>query len=579
MQIQLENGTFPTLGWSLLWPPEKNRKFRNSAHDTAAVSDTLPRMLSTTHSGAWKSLPRSHSTKASYSKAATTSSKWTTNGLNKIAPARPSHNSSWARSTLTTYKRQYTSDQAIHMPSAQATLDKLQPTMDRLTKEHYIKGLAAAVIVDGQVTYKQYGHFNIGIEAISEEASKEHVFEIGSITKPITGIALASMLEEGKLKPTDKLSSAMSRIKKDAAVGSRTIGQLATHTSGLPRLSSDFLSRVTEVDPYSKYTDTDLINNSNALDDLKAADTNWEYSNLGYGLLGLAMTEAHSSTATYDSMMKERVFNPLGMTNTATTTRVTTTGHNEEMHTEGEWNFQSFKGAGALRSTPNDMIKLLTALANPSESPLRGAIERSLELASGPGIPPHGLGWMLTMGENKDIFWHNGSTAGYHCFIGVHRPSKRGVLLMSNTASNTVSRCGANMLMNLIGVDKQLTLHNYCPDEIYEELMREYTGLYRFKGGLHFKVTLKRGKLYLQITGHPAVQIHPETPFLWHIRSNGATVEFDGTEWESGLPPHTLIYKDAETTCHATRDGQEFRKFMIRTKHTVSSLFKRGEKQ
>lgn len=536
-------------------------------------------MLSTTQSSTWRALPRSLSSKATHPKTSTASSKWSTSGLRKAATSRPSRNSSWSRSTLSTHKRHYTTDKAGELPSAQALFDKIQPTMDRLSKEHYLKGLAAAVVVDGEVTYKQYGHFNAGVEEITDEASKELVFEIGSITKPITGIALATMLEEGKLNLTDKLSSVVSGIKKDAAVGARTVGQLATHTSGLPRLPSDFLSRAPEVNPYSKYSDTDLINNSNAMDDLKEPDTNWEYSNQGYGLLGVALTHAHSSTATYDSMMSERVLNPLGMTNTTSTQRVTTVGHNEDLNTEGEWNFQSFKGAGALRSTPNDMIKLLTALANPSESKLGKAIERSLELASGPGIPPHGLGWMLTMGEHKDVFWHNGSTAGYHCFIGVHRPTNRGVLLMSNTASNTVTRCGAYMLMNLMGIDKQLPLHGYCPDEIYEELMREYTGLYRYKGGLHFKVSLRRSKLYLQITGHPPLLLHPETPFKWHIRSNGATVEFDGVEWEAGLPPHTLIYKDAENNCHATRDGQEFRKFLIRSKNAVSRLFGPREKK
>lgn len=440
--------------------------------------------------------------------------------------------------------------------------------------EQHIKGMAAAIVVDGVVTYKHFGHFNIGLEPITEEASKGMVFEIGSITKPLTGLALATLVDEGKLTKNAKIGECLPNVNPNSMIANRTIEHLVTHTSGLPRLPSDLLASATATDPYAKYSKKDVIENINAMDALKPAGESYEYSNLGYGVLGLILTEAHSKNATFDTMMKERVFDPLGMTNTSTNARLTTTGHDEDLEPVAEWKFDALKGAGALRSTPTDMIKLLVALANPPHSNLKKAIEMSIEKSpTAEGLQDIGMGWHLGIGDQKDVVWHNGGTAGYHSFIGVHKPSGRGVLLLSNTASYTVSKVGAYLLSNLIGVEKDLALPAYCPDEIPEELMKEYSHLYRHKGNLNFYVTTRRGKLYVQMTGHKRVQLHPVTPFLWTIRSTGATVEFDGIEWESGLPPHTLTYTHGSTVCHATRDGQEFRKFLKRTGALFSNLF------
>lgn len=446
--------------------------------------------------------------------------------------------------------------------------------MDRLLKEQYIRGLSVAFVTDGNLTYKQYGRFHTGAEPDTDEASKNLVFEIGSITKALTGIALASMVEDGKLTLDTQLSDILPEMKKNSAAGSRTTGQLATHTSGLPRLPSDLFDKSPKSDPYSKYTTQDLINNTNKLDHLNPAGTTMEYSNLGFGLLGVALAKAHSSTGNFDAMIRDRVLSPLDMNETSTTARLTTTGYSDSLIAAPEWKFDGLKAAGGLRSTPNDMMKLLKALANPSQSKLKNAIEKSMALASPPEHPPHGLAWVHGVGDNKDIIWHNGATAGYHSFIGVHKPTKRGVLLMSNSASHAVSKCAVYMLLNLIGENKELALHPYCEDEIYEEITREFTGLFRYKG-MEFYVSLNRGKLFLRVFGHDAVQLHPETPFKWHIRSNGATVEFDGVDWRGGRPAHTLIYTSGEMVFNATRDGQEFRKFLDRSKEAVKRLFGR----
>lgn len=296
----------------------------------------------------------------------------------------------------------------------------------------------------------------------------------------------------------------------------------------------------------------------------------WQLSNLGYGVLGLSLVNK-SGKASYDQMMKERVFEPLQMEKTSTTLRLTTTGYDESLLPVQPWTFSGLEACGALRSNASDMINLLKAVADPSSC---AAMEKVLTTSLSPIVnEPHpmGLGWVIGLEGNKDIVWHNGSTAGYHNFIGVHRPSKRGVLLLSNTANSIVSTVGSHLLSTLIGNPSSPSFHEFYSEEIPPELISEFAGLYRYKSAYQFLVKTRGSEVYVKLPKQADfIRAFPETPFKFHIRSTGATIEFDGIHWESGLPPHTLTYTHGKTTFEATRDGQEVRKFFVNVKRWFS---------
>ena len=483
------------------------------------------------------------------------------------------------QSLIPSRRRGYCSSRIVEsaqIPSPQTVLTEAEPFLQQLVGELYVKGLVVALLGDGQVAFRSLGSFQSGITPTTEEASKRLTFEIGSISKPLTGLALESLVQSKKIDYSSTISACIPGVKSDAAVAKITMAELATHSSGLPRLPGDLLSRSPEANPYSKYSKIDLIASLNKLDDLNSSGNRYEYSNFGYGVLGLACASVHESK-NYDSMMKDLVFDPLEMTQTSTQARLDTIGFNEGLEPVPAWTFDGLQGCGAIRSTPEDMIKLAHALADPASSKLETVIVNSTKVFSSDPTPM-GLGWVLGLGEDtsknkEDIFWHNGATGGYHSFIGVHKPSKRAIVLLSNTSNDVVSTTGAHLLSSLIGKSSRPKLHPYYAEEIPEELLKEFDGLYRFKGGMNFYIKTRGQELWVKLPKYQWTRAFPETPFKFHIRSLRATVEFDGIKWESGLPPHTLTYKQEDFVCHATRDGQEVRKFFAKVAFAFKRLF------
>ncbi|WP_037897950.1 serine hydrolase domain-containing protein [Streptomyces sp. NRRL S-920] len=141
----------------------------------------------------------------------------------------------------------------------------------------------------------------------TEERHNPGLFvETGSLTKVITGTALIQLADEGVLEPDDPLERWL-----PAATGTGiTLRHLLQHTSGLPRLPPK-LPGHTVADPYRQFTPS-------ALDDLLGQLPNLllyppgqheEYSNLGYAILGAALTAATGHR--YQDIVDEYVLAPL----------------------------------------------------------------------------------------------------------------------------------------------------------------------------------------------------------------------------------------------------------------------------
>ena len=103
------------------------------------------------------------------------------------------------------------------------------------------------------------------------------------------------------------------------------------------------------------------------------------------------------------------------------------------------WDLPMFAGAGALRSTANDMLIFLPANLELSDMPLKSAMRRmrairketettNLEIM---------MGWHLLTYFDSKVVWHNGGTAGFRSFAGLDPVNKKGVIVLSNTDAET----------------------------------------------------------------------------------------------------------------------------------------------
>ena len=142
------------------------------------------------------------------------------------------------------------------------------------------------------------------------------VFEIGSITKVFTSTLLADLVSREELGLDTTVQSLLGdQMRMPARNGAEiTLGHLATHSSGLPRLPDNF-DPEDPANPYADYTVEDLYAflSSHELD-RDIGDT-VEYSNVGYGLLGHALALREGTD--FETLIVERILEPLQMPDTA----------------------------------------------------------------------------------------------------------------------------------------------------------------------------------------------------------------------------------------------------------------------
>ena len=163
-----------------------------------------------------------------------------------------------------------------------------------------------------------------------------------------------------------------------------------------------------------------------------------EYSNLGYGLLGHALALREGTN--YEMLIRGRILEPLQMSDTAVELTPSlrerlATGHDGRLRPTANWDLAALAGAGALRSTVNDLLTFLEANLGLRESPLREAMEsarvpRREDPALGMDI---GLGWIIAREGDREFVWHNGATGGYASFIGFDPEAGEGVVILSNS--------------------------------------------------------------------------------------------------------------------------------------------------
>jgi D-alanyl-D-alanine-carboxypeptidase/D-alanyl-D-alanine-endopeptidase len=165
-----------------------------------------------------------------------------------------------------------------------------------------------------------------------------------------------------------------------------------------------------------------------------------EYSNVGFALLGLAL--AHRANKSYEELLVERICDPLGLFNT----RITLTpdmrsriaqGHNSNLERRPLWDLPTLAGAGAVRSTANDLTVFLEACLGRRQTSLRPALAKLLTVRkpTTEGGIEVALGWLISSGHDDEIVWKDGGSGGFGTFVGFSPVTRQGSIVLSNAAN------------------------------------------------------------------------------------------------------------------------------------------------
>jgi CubicO group peptidase (beta-lactamase class C family) len=318
-------------------------------------------------------------------------------------------------------------------PPDEAVRAFVQPYIDRRQAKGIVIGL---VEPDGSRRVLIFGEAGEGARPLSANS----VFEIGSIAKTFTGTVLADMVRRGRVKLDDPVGKYLPRGVRVPSLGGRqiTLLDLATHTSGLPRLPTGY----TSADPaefYARYRARDLYAFLNRYQLESEPGARFEYSNLGMGLLGHALARAAGADS-FQTLAANRVLRPLGMSMTAYSRTAAirpwmTRGHDQQgAVVPSFFDVAVLAGGGGINSNVIDLMTYLVANIGEPRSPLEHAMRDSHRgyRSPRPGRT-WGLGWGSMSQGSLTLVGHNGGTPGYSTYIAFDPNSRAGVVVLSNS--------------------------------------------------------------------------------------------------------------------------------------------------
>ncbi len=310
------------------------------------------------------------------------------------------------------------------------------------------KGVGIVVAVIDRHGERAFGYGGVAVNK-GRAPDGDTVFEIGSITKVFTTAVLAQMVRDGELKLDDPVKD---HLPREANVPRRdgkeiTLLHLATHTSGLPLAPTDLrwhvLVRPADWhNPYAHYGSKQLYAFLGKYELNRDPGHSYEYSNVGLGLLGMALAH-RAKSKNYDELVRRRIGDPLGLKDTRVALSAGqqarfAPGHDDDGEPTPAWDFESMEGFAALRSTPNDLLRFLSANLGLRQTKLQAALVDAQQARR--DTPDKqvrvGLGWhvLKVPGASEPIICHSGETEGARAFLAFCKESKVGVVVLSNSA-------------------------------------------------------------------------------------------------------------------------------------------------
>jgi serine-type D-Ala-D-Ala carboxypeptidase/endopeptidase len=420
------------------------------------------------------------------------------------------------------------------MTSLSAAAGALPERMEKAAQERIAAGIYQTLVfgvVDGDKTeVVAFGKLDGG-----KAPDGDTVYEIGSITKTFTATLLARAILSGRVT----LDTRVARLLPDFGIPSPrgkeiTLGELGTQHSGLPRLPSNLLP-ADWANPYADYDAAKLKAFLEGYQLPRDPGASYEYSNLGYGLLGYAL--AQSERTTYAALADREILKPLGMTMTgqAFTDAMRShlaPGHDDSGKPAKNWDFDVLAGTGAIRSSANDMLRYLKANMGIDQSPLVAAMKLAQQPRSKTATTNRiGLAWMTT---EKGIVWHTGGTGGYRSFLGFAADGRRGVVILANTAVDVED-------LGFATLDAEAPLRpGFKVAVLPDDSLAAYVGTYKLRDKFLLKVFRMNDGLYARATGQSAIPIFPSAPNEFFAKIAGISITFtrDPTGEVTGLVLH-----------------------------------------
>ena len=366
------------------------------------------------------------------------------------------------------------------------------------------------------------------------------VYEIGSITKVLTSLILAEMVGRGEVKLDDPVQDFLPESVVVPAKNNKdiTLLHLATHMSGLPR-EVDNMQPGDWRNPYENYSAELLYEFLSDYTLPRDIGAEFEYSNLGVGLLGHALSL--KAGMDYEELVVDRICNVLNINDTRITLSKDqinrkATPYDSEGYPTLSIDIGILEGCGEMRSTANDLLKFLETNLGYLETDLSPAImsTHNEQFNLYDNILGIGLAWLIHNDLGVEVIEHSGSTLGFNSFIGFAKEKGIGVVVLTNS-THTIGDIGLHLLDDRYGL-----IPHHTEISVSNEILDTYTGMYKLAPGVYVTVNRAGIGLFVQFTGDNRYQVYPETETFFFYKVDNAQITFEkgGNEMTSHMILH-----------------------------------------
>ncbi|WMN60042.1 beta-lactamase family protein [Pseudoalteromonas xiamenensis] len=410
-------------------------------------------------------------------------------------------------------------------------------------------GLSTSIVIGlydkGNIDYLAYGKTDIQDGKVPNENT---VFEIGSITKVMVATLLANQVKLNQLSYSSDIFTLLPTDCRSEKLKGITLEMLASHYAGLPRMPTNYETPYysLSLEGYSVEGLCEYLRNP---EDLSAPNSEYAYSNLGYGLLAYILEL--NTGKNLNALLKQVVTEPLNMRSTVigiqnVDSNNLAQGHHGQVRTAYFPN-GLLDGAGALLSTVSDLIQFVAAHFNekdPILASLFNETKRPRQVAwEGTQI---GLGWHIkTVEPAQKIYWHNGSTGGFYSFIGFDEQAQKAVVVLANSGGDGNDDLG---MAFLDGNAKIRSTPKHVQIKLEAPQQKRFVGVYDMEFGVPMEIKLEGTQLKARFGEQFLLNLYPESTVSFFYRAFDASIEF-----EEGKEGMTLYLHQGGETFSAKR--------------------------
>ncbi|MDC7998822.1 serine hydrolase [Gilvibacter sediminis] len=408
----------------------------------------------------------------------------------------------------------------------------LQSNVDNMLAAQYpadAPGISALIAKDGKVIYKNA--FGLANMELSVPMNPENVFELGSITKQFTAVAILMLQEAGKLNVEDPITKFFPDYPTDG--NDIKIHHLLNHTSGIKSYTG---MQSFQYNARKDMTPTEIIDFfKNEPMDFKTGEQ-WLYNNSGYIILGAIIEQV--SGMSYEAFIQENIFDPLGMKHSyyGSKTKLIPNRAWGYQPTDSGWRNADYLSmslpyaAGSLMSNVEDMLIWQEALNDGKLLPNEKLAAAFVNTTLNNGDPTYyGYGWQVNEVNESPSVEHGGGIFGYNTY-GLYLPEEDVyVIALCNSNGNSPTDVAIKMAAMAIGKPYP---DNSQGVSLSQQELQKWVGAYLFDGDVVRFVTLENGQLFSQREGSSKLPLIPASAYEFYFE--GSTTKYTFSMGDQG---------------------------------------------